>query len=216
MKLFVSIALLSFLCHFVYSQSTQPRNSPYNFSSIIGISRAKFEIKGISTEEYPTLEVRLGGRISRNLSSRAQLKTGLNICFRAKRKSYLIDGNYYGKGVPSLLLDETASKRNHVALEIPLSLNIFINGNRSSLNAGLMGRFWQPNDMAGDILRSRQEIGYIAGASQRISSDVTIGIDFYWGLSSVPLYLYSTQYRVSNRFAQLTLEYTFKKKFEKK
>jgi len=215
MKLFGFIAFLLFLSHFVYSQSSQFKNRYYNFSSSIGISRAKFEVKGISTEEYPTLEVRLGGHISRSLSSRVQLKSGLNICFRAKRESYLIDGNYIGKGVLSLLLDETASKKNHVAIEIPLSLKILVNGNRSNLNAGLMGRFWQPNDMAGDILRSRQEIGYIAGASQRISSDVTIGIDFYWGLSSVPLYLNSTQYRVRNKFAQLTIEYTFKERLKK-
>lgn len=70
--------------------------------------------------------------------------------------------------------------------------------------------------MTGDVLKSRQEIGYTAGASQRISSDLSIGIDFYFGLSSVPLYLNSTLYRVSNRFAQLTLEYTFNKKPEKK
>lgn len=216
MKLFVSIAFLFSVSHFVYSQSSQFKNNHYNFSSIVGISRAKFEVTGVSTEEYPTFEVRLGGVISRNLSSRVQIKTGLNICFRAKRKSYLIDGNYVGKGVLSLLLDETASKRNHVALELPLYLTILLNGNRSNLNAGLMGRFWQPNDMAGDVLRSRQEIGYIAGASQKISSDLSIGIDFYWGLSSVPLNLNSTLYRVRNRFAQLTLEYTLKKKLKKK
>lgn len=209
MKLIVSIALSFFFSHFICAQSSQVKNRHYNISGIIGIAREKFNVTGISTEEYPTLEVRLGGGISRALSSRVQIKTGLNICFRAKRKSYLINGNYYGKGVLSLLLDETASKRNHVALEIPLSVKILVNGNRSNLSAGLMGRFWQPNDMAGDILRSRQEIGYIAGASQRISSDVTIGIDFFWGLSSLPLNLNSTLYRVRNRFAQLTFEYTF-------
>jgi len=194
----------------------QPKNSQYGFSGVLGISRAKFEVTGISTEEYPTLEVRLGGGISRSLSRRVQINTGLNICFRAKRESYLIDGNYVGKGILSLLLDETASKKNHLALEVPLSFKILLNGNRFNLSAGLMGRFWQPNDMTGDVLRSRQEIGCIAGASQRISSDLSIGIDFYVGLSSVPLYLNSTPYRVSNRFAQLTLGYTFMKKSEKK
>ena len=111
MKLFIPIPFLFLFSHFALSQSSQVKSKHYNFSSIVGISRAKFEVTGISTEEYPTLEVRLGGGISRSLSRRVQINTGLNICFRAKRESYLIDGNYFGKGILSLLLDETASKK---------------------------------------------------------------------------------------------------------
>ncbi len=72
-----------------------------------------------------------------------------------------------------------------------------------------MGRFWQPTNLQGDILRSNKEIGFIAGAERKIFPRWTVGIQSYFGLSRLytGYVVGSTRYVVRNRFAQLTLEF---------
>ncbi len=210
MKVGLVVIFSTLLINVAQSQQNKLEKNRYHFSGVFGIARSKFEISGVPTEDYPTLEMRLGGGISRTLGSKLKIKSGLNICLRTKRKSYLINGNYYGRGIPLLLLDETASKQNHFAIELPLYLNYSLNS-VTNINAGFMGRFWQPTNLDGDILKSTKEIGFIAGAERRIFPQWTFGIQFYFGISRlITGYLVGpTNYVVKNRFAQLTLEYTF-------
>lgn len=214
MKLTITcIALCLLSAHFLYGQTNEDKNSPYTFSGKIGIGRTKFDVKGFLTEDYPALVVRLGGGISRPIiGRRLLLVSGLNIYYRAKSKSPLKDEiYYYGKGSLLPRLDDTASKKTHLAFEIPLSIRYLLNGGRS-MSAGLIVRNWGPTDLAGDLLKSMTEFGYIVMVNQRIFTDFTVGLDFYWGLSD--LYLGSVLgaggINIKNRAVQVSLGYTFK------
>jgi len=137
--------------------------------------------------------------------------SGLNIYYRAKSKSPLKDKiYYYGKGSLLPRLDETAIER-HIATEVPLSVRYLLNGGRS-VSAGLIVRNWGPTDLAGDLLKSMTEFGYIVMVNQRIFTDFTVGLDFYWGLSDLYLgsVLGSGGINIKNRAVQVSLGYTFK------
>jgi len=100
-------------------------------------------------------------------------------------------------------IDETASKKNHHAFEIPLVIK-FYHSDRLSVNTGLMGRFWGPTNLNSDILASQVEMGFILGGQRAFSEKIDLGIDIYSTI--VPVLTFGTR----NQFAQLKLVHHLK------
>ena len=123
------------------------------------------------------------------------------MCIKTKRKSYLIDNGYYGKGLWIPRLDETTSKRTHVAFELPVAL-YFKNSLGLEMAGGLMGRAWQSTDLNSDILASQQEYGLWGALNQNIAKRMQIGLEIYWGLSRFPtgILIGGPGYTVKNSF----------------
>ncbi|WP_296619057.1 hypothetical protein [Marivirga sp.] len=119
--IFISFYLCS-AC-FAYSQTNSEENKSYNLSAKLGIGITKFAVTGFETEDYPAMATRLGFAISKAvIGNRILVESGLNVYFRAKSKSPMVDEIYwYGKGAPLPLLDETATER-HVAIEMPITV----------------------------------------------------------------------------------------------
>ncbi|SMG34175.1 hypothetical protein SAMN05661096_02230 [Marivirga sericea] len=110
--LFITFYLCS-MC-FIYSQSHSEQNKTYNFSANVGVGITKFAVTGFETEDYPAMATRIGFSVSRNvIGNRVQLQSGINLYFRAKSKSPLVDEIYwYGKGSLFPTLDDTATQRH--------------------------------------------------------------------------------------------------------
>lgn len=214
MKHLLIIVCLLQLPHFLSAQTNYSTTHKWTFNVVAGIGRARFETKRILVEDYPTLEVRLGCQVSRVLFRRMRVTSGMNFCFRSKRESHFRNNVYHGRGMPLLFLDETASEKNHTACEVPLMVGGTVRRTATTINAGLMSRFWAPNNLAGDALKSQTEFGYLAGISQRILSRLSLGIDFYWGITNLNhVYVNGAQpVRMTNQFAEVSAVYAFGKK----
>lgn len=176
-----------------------------------GVARSTFKVSGILTEKYPTIDFQTGWELSKPLTPRIQIKSGINLYFKGRRKSYFVNGSaYYGNKTPILLLDETTSKKYHCSFDIPLRFEYSFFNFNSSINAGILGRLWQPTNLSGDVLRSQKEIGYLLGARQKISSRFILGVDFYFGLSRlVRLPINSGYYTVRQNYMQAKIGYSF-------
>lgn len=210
--LFITFYLCS-IC-FVYSQSKSEQNKTYNFSANVGVGINKFAVTGWETEDYPSMATRLGFGVSRNvIGNRVQLQSGLNLYFRAKSKSPLVDEIYwYGKGSRLPLLNATATKR-HLAYEIPITIRYLLRGNRA-LNTGLILRMYAPNKTEHhlDLLASLTEVGYTVGISQKVIKDFSIGLDIFIGLNDfyhIGIIGSTGDVKVKNRSALFSIAYAF-------
>jgi hypothetical protein len=195
------------------------------YNIILGIARSTFEVHQVpESPKYPSLELRLGVGLIKPLGNIFEIKTGLYFGLKVKRESYFYGPtNQFTKEryvIPSL--DETASARNHLVTDIPLMLQVNIPKSRLSLRTGLNARLWQPhNDADGDDLASRDEFGIISGLTHKFSSKINLGIDLYLGLTNIyfgGLVNSSpnpTQLKVTNQYAQFTMEYSFNRKSKK-
>lgn len=105
----------------------------------------------------------------------------MNVYFRAKSKSPLVDEIYwYGKGSLYPLLDKTATQR-HIAFEVPITVHYVLTGDRS-VNLGLLYRKWQPKDHRPiSFLASQNELGLTFGLSQKVIERIRLGLDFFIG-----------------------------------
>lgn len=188
-----------------FSAYSQKENKNY-YSVFFAPAYSRFDVTQQKTAYYPTLELRSGSSINRNISKRWALSTGINFCLKLKQKSYVKHGNaYYGRGSLNPNIDETASKRSHYAFEVPLMLR-FYHSDRVAFNMGVMARFWGPSDLNTDILASRQELGILVGGTKKITDKLCVGIDIYSTLAPV------LSFRTRNQFAQLKLEYFFNRR----
>lgn len=206
MRFQLSIGLL-LLFNYCIAQNSHEKK--FKINGIAGLGRSRFIITpDMNTENYPALELKIGGLIDRDLTQKLNIKSGLLIGLRKKTKSYLVNGNYYGKGILLLAVDNTSSKMNHVSIECPVYLNYNFQG-QTKFAVGLLGRFWQPTHLAGDLLKSQNEIGLLLGISRKISTNSQIVFQYYSGFSKLgPIYAPS-KYYVKNTFFQLLYEYTF-------
>lgn len=185
MKTFIAFFIIFVSTTSGFSQEPTDDVKKYSFSSEIGVGFSRFEVVGAKADEYPSYSMRLAGNVSRTIfSKRLLIETGLGIFYRAKSKGYLDleRGYYYGKGQLILRLEQTAV-RDHIAIELPLSIRYKISrGN--SINAGMMVRFWQ-NERFIDLLANQTKLGFIAGIDQTVLPNLRIGIDIYLGLQDL-------------------------------
>jgi hypothetical protein len=196
---------------FIYSQSNSEQNKTYNFSANVGVGINKFAVTGFETEDYPSMATRIGFDISRNIiGNRVQLQSGINLYFRAKSKSPLVDEIYwYGKGSRLPLFDATATKR-HIAFEIPITIRYLLRGNRT-MNMGLIIRQYGPKKSTEiNLLASQTEIGFTAGISQKVIKDFSIGLDIFIGLNDfyhIGIIGSTGDVKVKNRSALFSIAY---------
>jgi hypothetical protein len=204
MEIYRHCSLIACFLITIHTVDAQPTKSPrsWQYSIMTGAGISRFEVNGIQTEKYPTAEFKIGGVVKKSFNSRIGFRSGLNVCIKSKRNSYLTDGVYYnGKGFLIPSLDETTSKKTHVAIELPIALYGKFAWN-SELVFGVMGRAWQATDLPGDILKSQQEYGLWGALNKPVTKRIDAGIELYWGLRKFPtgLLIGGPNYTVKNSF----------------
>ncbi|MGJ3234860.1 hypothetical protein [Marivirga sp.] len=184
MKLILFITFYLYSTCFIYSQIESEQNKTYNLSAIVGAGINKFAVTGFETEDYPSMVTRLGFCVSRNvISNRFQLQSGINLFFRAKSQSPMVDDIYwYGKGSWLPFLDETATTR-HLAFEFPITLRYLLRGDRSVSTGLLLRRYGPDKPHSRNLLASDTEIGLTIGIAQKVISNFSIGLDVFVGLN---------------------------------
>lgn len=188
------------------------------YARFFGIARSSFDVNNLpSSPSYASLEVRLGYGIVKPIGKYFELKSGLNLGLKAKRKSYFFGPSKQFAYEPwvMLSLDEAASNRNHFFAEIPLALQFNPPRTRIGLKGGLNFRTWAPNNNSVDALTARQEIGVLGGISYNLIKRINIGVEHYYGLTDILNGSYPgnnthlMKYQVRNQFTQITIEQFF-------
>lgn len=228
--------LIATLCLFttVDIHAQEEPNRKIKFSLSGGIARSTFVYGKHSIDfNFPTAELRLGMGLSKVMLRNFEIKSGLSIGVKLKRKP---DPNpnrdpaqiYAG-------LDGVVSGLNHWFYEIPLLFQYNFNkeimgqpnffGIRTGVNYRL---FWdrEANVQGFDFFQNLSEFGVIIGANLNISKRINLGIDYCMGITKIfgaaiftgdplanppvaPTLLYDFYAR--NNFIQLKMEYRLKK-----
>lgn len=189
----------------------------FRHTRFLSVARSSFDVNGFpSSPSYSSLEFRLGVGIVKSLGAYFELKSGLNLGLKVKRKSYffgpLMQFTYEPWVMPSL--DETASGRNHLYADIPLALQCNLLKTRIGLKGGLNFRLWAPNDASVDVLTAKPEVGMHGGISYHLAKGISIGVEHYYGLTDILNRSYFrdnpyVHYRVRNQSTQITIEQIF-------
>jgi hypothetical protein len=125
MRLIVLIFIFLSSAYLVFAQENSEKKNKYKFSLNYGMGLTKFHISGFDTEDYPAIITRLGVGVSRTLIGRFQVESGINLFYRAKSKSPLVDRIYwYGKGQILPSLHDTATQP-HLTFEVPISIGYY-------------------------------------------------------------------------------------------
>jgi hypothetical protein len=212
MRLHVLIVFHLSVASFAYGQENSEEKNSYNLSVNFGMGITRFTVSGFDTEDYPAMGTRLGFGISKTVIGRFQVASGINIYFRAKSKSPLVDRIYwYRKGSLLPTLNETATQR-HIAFELPISVRYLLDVNWS-VNTGLIIRQWGPKDHNPlSLLASQTELVYTFGLKQQVTEHFSVGLDFYIGFKDFyPGGVIGSPGNIviKNRSALLSLAYAF-------
>ncbi|MGM0581322.1 MAG: hypothetical protein ACQETL_11620 [Bacteroidota bacterium] len=209
------VIIFFYLCSasLLFAQTKSEQNKTYNFSASLGMGINKFAVTGFETEDYPSMVTRLGIGVSRNvISNRVQLQSGINLYFRAKSKSPMVDDIYwYGKGSWLPFLDETATTR-HLAFEIPITIRYLLRGDRSVSTGLLLRRYGPDKPHSRNLLASDTEIGLTIGIAQKVISNFSIGIDVFVGLNDfyhIGIIGTTGDVKVKSRSALFSIAYAF-------
>lgn len=224
MKRFFRFGIITITLLLLSSQSSVSQisdvinDTKFRYTRFIGVARSSFDVNGLpSSPSYASLELRFGFGILKPLGKYFEVKSGLNLGLKVKRKSYFFGPSKQFTSEPWVMksLDETASSRNHLFVEIPLTLQYTPPKSRIRLKGGLNFRFWAPNDDSVDVLTAKPEIGMLGGISYNLIKRINIGIEHYYGLTSILKGSYSgnnsqlIEYNVMNQFTQIVIEQTF-------
>jgi hypothetical protein len=213
----IALVLLSSL--FAFAQPSEDGTRKIKYAAILGLGASKFEIHQVSeSPHYGSFELRLGLGIIKPLGKYLELKSGLSFGIKMKRESYYFGpyNNYTREKAVLKRLDEATSNRNHFMYDLPLVLQYNLLQRKMGLRIGLNARFWTPKNDDVDVLTSLTEIGSISGVTYRISNKINAGIDAYFGVNDIYFggFLTSgssrlTSLKVTNQYAQFTIEYFF-------
>ena len=183
------------------------------FTGFFSVARSTFDVRNFSSSlTYPSLEFRCGGGIAKPIGKNFELKSGLYWGLKVKRKSYLSPPS---QEFPILRLDEAASSRNHFFADMPLTMQFNLPKPKIGFKAGLNSRFWAPNNKSVDVLTNKMEVGVLGGISCLIMKRISMGFEYYHGLTDIfggSYFLNNGQlsaFHVKNQFTQLTFEHTF-------
>jgi hypothetical protein len=208
--------LISFFCN---AQEGAPdlNDKQVRLNAFLGTGRSTFKTNMAAPSTFPTVEFRLGAGVTKPLTEIFDLRARLTFGAKLKRKALNEQGQPFQVGSPFIELDEAASSRNHYFYEVPLLLQANVRHPKIALKAGANVRHYFPINDAVDFLTARNEFGVIAGASYRLSETMSLGLEYYFGLTKVYTasgHLDSSEFsmNVRNEFAQVTFEYTFPKK----
>lgn len=215
----ITVTLLIFIYQSSVGQISDLINdNKFRYTRFLGVARSSFDVNGLpSSPSYSSLELRLGAGILKPIGKYFELKSGLNLGLKVKRKSYFFGPSKQFTNEPWVMrsLDEAASSRNHFFVEIPLTLQYNLPNTRIRLKGGLNFRFWVPNNDSVDVLTGRPEIGMLGGVSYNLYKRISIGLEYYYGLTNILrgyYYINSSQlieYNVRNQFIQVVIEQTF-------
>ena len=220
MKTHLRINILTTVIFLFISQLSlsQMLNSDFNnklrYTRALSIARSTFDVTGFpSSPNYASLELRLGAGIVKPLGKYFDLKSGVYLGLKMKRQSYYFGPSKQYTYEPWVHhgLDQTASSRNHIVLDIPFTLQFKPPKTKLGLRAGLNARFWAPNNANVDVLTARPELGLLGGVSHKLVKAINIGFDYYHGLTDIHSgsMSQSGEFHVRNQFIQLTLEHYF-------
>jgi len=189
-------------------------NKKLRHTRALSIARSTFDVTGFpSSPDYASLELRLGAGIVKPIGKYFDLKSGVYLGLKMKRKSYYFGPSKQYTYEPWVHpgLDETASSRNHIVVDIPFTLQFKPPKTKLGLSAGLNARCWAPNNANVDVLTARPELGLLGGVSHKLVKAINIGFDYYHGLTDIygGNISQSGEFHVRNQFIQLTLERYF-------
>lgn len=193
------------------------KSRPLRHSRFLAIGRSSFDVNGFpSSPDYASLEMRLGAGIAKLLGKNFELKSGVTLGLKFKRKSYFYGPSKQFTNEPwvSLNLDETASSRNHLFIESPVALQFKLPKTGVRLKGGLNFRFWAPNNASVDVLSFQPEIGILGGISSNVGKRINVGVEHYYGLTDIwggssrsnPGLIW---FYVRNQFTQIVIERSF-------
>ncbi len=205
------------LCTVSYAQhNEQPKESKLRSSVQLRVGSSTFATDLAAPSNFSALEVRGGLGVLKTLTEVLKMRAGLLVGAKFKRKSLNQSEEAFLIGAPFLEVDKVASSRNHYFYEAP----VFIQGNIKHLNidlkAGIIFRHFLPNNKDVDFLTARREFGLSGGGAYRLSDRISIGVDYYYGLTKV-LSSYGevdgTAYRLDlrNQRVEFTIDYFLRK-----
>lgn len=212
------LLLLSYQSCLAQGLNVITNDKKLRYTRILGVARSTFDVNGRpSSPNYASFELRFGAGVVKPIGEHVELRSGLNLGVKGKRKSYFFGPSGQFTYEPWVLphLDEAASTRNHFFVEIPLTLQFNPAMTGIGIRCGPNYRFWAPNNSSVDVLTAKHEIGVLGGISYKVIKDISIGLEYYYGLSSISggSYISSNsqlnEFNVRNQFAQLTIEQTF-------
>jgi len=188
------------------------------YTRALSMARSTFDVTGFpSSPDYASLELRLGAGIVKPIGKYFDLKSGVHLGLKVKRKSYFFGPSKQFTSEPWVMrsLDEAASSRNHLFVEIPLTLQYNVPKTGIRLKGGLNFRFWAPNNDSVDVLTARPEMGMLGGVSYNLIKGINISLEHYYGLTNIlsgSYFINNSQlieYTVRNQFTQIVIEQTF-------
>lgn len=196
----------------VYSQTAESATgNDLQFSVLAAVGRSTFKSNPSSANSFASPEIRLGLSMTKPLSRLISVRTGFLTGVKIKTEAINKPGQNSTLGPPYSDLDELASNRSHFFLEVPLSAQVNLT-KKVGLEFGGNYRFFMPNNDNVDALTNRGDAGLIGGASYKITKQLNIGLQYYFGLSKIYTSsgLINSQeftFDVRNEFALVRIEY---------
>ncbi len=190
-----------------------------------------------SASRFPTIEVRIGIGLIKNINNHVDLISGINVGSKIKgERKYPPGSTALGTSVrlgpPFNDLEETVNSRNHHFFEVPLLIQFNLFEKKVGLRTGGSYRNFFENsgylDSSGqfnsgpDFLSNKSEFGILSGFFihpyffSGHYSNINITGNFYFGASKINSLYYSQinslsnfSYTIRNQYWQVGLEYTF-------
>ena len=198
-----------------------------SLSGGIGYSYFAYKKDKLS-DNFRTPEFRFGIAASKKIVGKLFIKSGFHFGIKLEKNPKYYT---YANGTSGIFLvaftnnfalvdlDRMVSRSNHPFIEIPIIFQY--NFNKIGLKTGVNLRaFLQANSTdnfsSGDFLSNKSEAGLLSGFSFKLNKKITIGADYYWGVTNLfkAVYVYgspptsSIDVSIHNNFAQLSFEYT--------
>jgi hypothetical protein len=211
------LLLLLMMYRYSYTQDVSgSKKGTVRFNAFIGAGYSTFQTNIPAPYKFTSPEFRLGAGVSKPVSKVFEVRGRLSFGAKIKREAYNKPGQPYLVGPPFLELDEVASSRNHYFIEVPVFLQFNLPNPKIGIRVGGNYRFFFPNNKDVDFLTFRGDLGIVTGACWRMNDNISIGVDFLFGVTKVYTSggyagsVFSLDTR--NRFSQITFEYLFAEK----
>lgn len=208
------VVVLLLACLNVFAQDTSKPTTTFFGHLAFGGSQFRTDIP--SPSSFASMEFRIGPGVRLAFNNLFEFESRLLFGSKLKREAANKNG-VVTIGPPFMRLDEVSSSRNHAFYEVPVLLRYRIKHPGFALSTGLNYRSFMPNNDDVDFLTARKELQLLAGISISFENGIEIGIEYYFGLTSV--YGYSgpvdgeeVDMSVYNNSAMIYYAYTFKRR----
>lgn len=216
------ILFICFLPLFSFAQ-TDPspisRKLNYAFTAGTGVSYFQYNSSKVK-EHFASPEFRLGLNIQKQLLPNVSVQTGLRMGLKLKTAPVYTIEEYKSMPFRSLgSIDETTSRSDHYFIEIPL--NVQYQYRKFKVGAGVVYRnLVQFDNYRYVAYHTTSDIGITPSLAYQLSDKLTINAEYYFGTISffegisydTPSRATSTTLKAYNRFAQISIAYSLRKK----